>query len=203
MRDCVRDAFLAFTQRYEGHTLYCYLDEEGLVSIGYGNLIDPHIPACLDFRDLHGIPATTDQVQAEWAHIKSLQNLKELGGGAYRPHANLRATEASILALVAHERDGMWAKLLGYFPDAEDWPADAQLGVMSMAWACGAGFPDPHDPVGFPKFTAAARAREWVTCANECHIEDSKNPGVTPRNVMNRKLFLAAAATSTPDQLSP
>ena len=47
------------------------------------------------------------------------------------------------------------------FADFEDWPADAQLAVLSMAWAMGAG-----GVLGFSKFCAAcsARRRSWSRC---------------------------------------
>lgn len=196
MRDCVRDAFLTYTQGFEGLTHFMYLDIKNLVSIGYGNLIDPHIPALLDFRDLHGAPVSANEVRAEWDNVKSLTRLAPMGGGVFRHYTRLRATSSSIEAYARAVMNGMWEKMVHHYPDAEEWPADAQLGVLSMAWACGENFP-PR----WPRFSVAAKSQNWTVCADECHIEDSHNPGVTPRNKAQRTLFLNAAQTCTPELL--
>ena len=47
----------------------------------------------------------------------------------------------------------MDAYLAKRFPEWEEWPADAQLATLSMAWACGPAF-------RFPRLEAALRAQE-------------------------------------------
>ncbi len=91
--------------------------------------------------------------------------------------------------LVRTKLDANTAVLMGTFPEWNDWPADARLGVLSMAWGFGAGF-----PARFARFTAAASAHDWKAAAAECHIDATGNPGVVPRNEANRQLFVNAGA---------
>jgi hypothetical protein len=73
------------------------------------------------------------------------------------------------------------------FPGYEAWPADAQLGTLSLSWACGPAF-------AFPKCAAALNARDFVTAAVECFMPEEKTiSGLRPRNVANKLLFLNAA----------
>ena len=91
MRGSVRDAWLAFTERFEGKVNHFYLDTRGLVTIGFGNLQDPGISPLLDFRSkITGEDASVTDVRAEWARMKSLRGalvggvaIEKLGGGAF------------------------------------------------------------------------------------------------------------------------
>ena len=78
--------------------------------------------------------------------------------------------------------------LLTTFHDWNEWPADAQLAVLSMAWAMGPAFTR-----NFPKFTAAAKSRNWREAALECRMNESGNEELIARNAANRKLFMTAA----------
>ena len=78
------------------------------------------------------------------------------------------------------------------WPEYETWPADAQLGVLSMAWAMGSAFYFPH-------FSAAVRVQDFATAATECRMDDTHNRGLTPRNAANRLLFQNAAAVLASD----
>jgi hypothetical protein len=72
------------------------------------------------------------------------------------------------------------------FAEFDDWPADAQLGLLSMAWALGPAF-------RFLNFQAACQARDFRTAAVESHMNDTNNPGLRPRNKANFQLFESAA----------
>lgn len=198
MKQAVTDIFIRFTSHFEGHCLHPYLDVEGLVTIGYGNLIDPHIPAILDWRDLHGIPLTGYQVQVGWQAVKNMQDKKDLGGGVFRWFTDMRVTEASVNLLCQAELSQMYNGIQKrYLPDLDTWPADAQLALMSWAWADGE-WAMPK----WPKFHAACLAKDWATCALECHIDTTHNPGVVSRNAINWELFHFAESTTTPDTVT-
>ncbi|MFF0476587.1 peptidoglycan-binding protein [Streptomyces sp. NPDC004284] len=77
------------------------------------------------------------------------------------------------------------------FEDLESWPADAQLGLFSMAWALGPAFK-------FPKFQTAARQQDWLTTARESKMTETGNAGVIPRNVRNALLFTLADWNAVP-----
>ena len=78
------------------------------------------------------------------------------------------------------------AILSARFAGWETLPAAVQLAVHSMAWACGPAF-------RFPRFEAALAARDYATCAVECHLDTTGNPGLAPRNAAQVALFTAAA----------
>jgi len=121
--------------------------------------------------------------------------------------APLRVERAYVDSLTERELDRFWNTLRGYLPDIDTWPAPAQLGLLSMAWGLGPHFPKAG--LGWPKFTAAAKARQFAVfkkaadgtyeldkdgeriviggCAYECVIRNSA------RNGVNADLFLAAA----------
>jgi len=164
-----------------------YLDILGLVTTGVGNLIDPR-PAALKvpFVTLSGAAATLGEIEEEWDTIKGHTELAHAGAGAAKKFCRLRLTQAGIVGLV----DGKLTEMVGFlakrFPELQDWPADAQLAVCSMAWAMGPGFK-------FPKFQVAVSKKDFSAAALQCDINAAGNPGVIPRNVANRKLFTNAA----------
>jgi len=199
MRAAIYPAFVPWTKAFEGYCTHMYLDVRGLVTIGYGNLVDPiSLTAGLDFRRPSGLQCTPSEVSAAWLTVKNRQDLRKAGGGAYAQITTIRATETSITKLCNTKLDEIERVLKGVFPDWDNWPADAQLGALSIAWAAG-----PHTfATGWPKFTAAANAGNWVLASLNCHMADFANPGLRPRNAANVKLFEAAAVTKTPDLLT-
>jgi hypothetical protein len=200
MKPTVQTAFPSFSTRFEGRLKFMYLDRKKLATTGIGNLIDPKEFA-LPLSWLVGgdptQPATQDQISVEWDFVKSdPDGRSQQGGGAFESITTLRLTDADVDALVASKAAGNEASLKQRdpFSDFDDWPADAQLGLLSMAWAMGPAF---H----FPKFEAACGklddngnpAPDFRAAADECHISEDGNPGVAPRNVADRQLFLNAA----------
>lgn len=198
LHQSVIDNFVHVTIGFEGALSFMYLDVKGLVTTGDGNLIDPFsMAAGLKWRKADGSLASHAEIQAEWGHIKALQSCALYGGGWFKRVASLHLDQDAIDELVAGKRDLNASILASRFPGFADWPADAQMATMSMAWACGAGF---H----FPKLEAALNAQDWETAAQECHMEDSKNPGLRPRNKADVQMFNNAHAVSVASgQLDP
>jgi GH24 family phage-related lysozyme (muramidase) len=197
MYESVRSSFLSFTTRFEGHVSYMYLDIKGLVTIGVGNLIDP-MNLALGLPFVHksdASAATQEEIQSDWQAVKDRTDLAHAKNYLQQFDAltTLKLTDDGINQLVQAKLDAMEAGLkhTAEFADLEDWPADAQLGLLSMAWGMGAGFGP-----GFPKFRAACAAKDWDTAAAESRIDDTNNPGVTPRNAANHTLFTNAAQVS-------
>lgn len=190
----VRAAFLPFTTRFEGRVSYMYLDIDGWVTIGIGNLIDP-VDLALSLPFVHKTDlaaATQDEIQADWQAVKSRKDLATARDylQQYDALTKLKLTDDNINQLVFAKLDSNVATLknTAEFANLETWPADAQLGLFSMAWAAGPAF-----GAGFPKFRAACAAKDWNTAATESHIDDTNNPGLTPRNEANHILFSNAA----------
>lgn len=196
MRASVRAQVVPFTTRFEGKVPFLYLDFhhdaqkrlDPLVTIAIGNLVDP-IELALDLPLLHGdgTPASPVEIAAEWHNVKRHVELAARGGLAFRAVTTLHLDDEGIASVVAGRFASNEAWLRRRFPEYEDWPADGQLGILSMAWAAGAAF---H----FPRFEAAAAARDFATCSVECHMADALNPGLVPRNKANAVLFMNAAA---------
>jgi GH24 family phage-related lysozyme (muramidase) len=186
MHESVREIFPDFSKRFEGYVHWMYLDVKGLVTIGIGNLIDPEASAVsLPFADKNtGVAASQAEIRSEWRAVKARQDLKNRLFPVFDPLTRLRLSDAAISALVRKRLAGNQEVLERTFDDWAAWPADAQLGVLSIAWAVGAAFAPK-----WPKFTAACRAGDWLTAAAECTLREEGNPGVIPRNQANRLLF--------------
>lgn len=178
----VRAAFVPFSARYEGVVPHLYQDCIGLVTIAIGCLVDPlPLALALPLVRADGTPASRDEIAAEWRLIKSHTELAHKGAGAARKLATLRLTDEGVAQVVGARLDATVAALARRFPELPTWPADAELGTLSLAWACGAGF-------RYPKLDAALRRQDWTTAADESAIRD--NP---PRTAAQRALYLAAA----------
>jgi GH24 family phage-related lysozyme (muramidase) len=192
--------WIPHTERYEGRIPWMYLDIRGLVTIGAGCLVDPvELALRLPLR-LDGRQATPGEIAAEWRALKARPSLAQQGAAAAGRVARLRLTGPDLDALTWARLDSTVAALVRRWPELPSWPWQAQLAVCSWAWAVGAL------AQGWPKFEAALHAQDWATAAAECRIRDADNPGVTPRNTENRRLFLEAAeraATVPPPEDRP
>jgi GH24 family phage-related lysozyme (muramidase) len=193
MHPSVRSAFQNFTQQFEGAIPFMYLDVKGLVTTGIGNLIDP-IGAALDLpwrNKKTKAAASRAEIETEWKMVKGRTDLEHTlarKGGTWDKITTLELSDESIATLVDGKLSSNEATLKKYFPDFDKWPADAQLGVLSMAWALGPAF-----PATWPKFKAAALAQDWNKAAANSHISEAGNPGVAPRNRADKVLFENAA----------
>jgi GH24 family phage-related lysozyme (muramidase) len=197
MRDVVRAAAERFQTRYEGRLSFMYLDRLGLVTTAIGNKIDPVTDALrLPWR-ANNVLATPDQITAEWCHVKSLKGLAQAGGDAFLHETVLRLLDPDIDELFQRTLDGQWGYLWAAYPEADQWPAAAQLGALSMEWAMGAGRIVPGPAFEYPRWRAAALAQDWAECARQCTMW---GVGIESRNAEQKALF-EAALTLGPDQL--
>jgi hypothetical protein len=199
MQSAVRGVWRRFNEPLEGLTDWMYLDIKGLVTTGMGNLIDPvEVAMCLTWHAADSAIATPDAVRQEWSRIKNDLALAHLGAQAARRIATLHLSDTDIDALILDKLDHDEAILKANpaFADFDDWPADAQLGLLSMGWAMGPGF-GPR----FPHFSTACAAGDFATAAQDCAISTAGNPGVARRNAANRQAFLFAATAQDTDAL--
>lgn len=186
MRPVVRAAFAGINGKWEGVCSWMYADIKNLVTTGIGNLIDPiELALGLPFQ-VGEYAATRAEIETEWNLVKSRTDLTQRGGGAYKAITKLRLTPEGIERLVLSKLDANAAYLTRRFPQFDEWPADAQCGVLSWAWAVGPA-------AGYPKFATALVHMDFDAAAAECHIDDTHNPGVKPRNVANVIMFKNAA----------
>jgi GH24 family phage-related lysozyme (muramidase) len=193
MRPSVLAIFPSFSAKFEGRVHFCYLDIKGLVTIGVGNLIDP-VGAALHLPFVHSSdnsPASPSEIAAEWSTIKQHTGLAKEGYQAAGRIAKLMLTDDSIDVLVRRRLLADEAYLKKTFLDWEAWPADAQLAVLSMAWALGAGFTRV-----FKSFSACCDRLDWSGAAANCSINSTGNPGIVPRNIANHALLIAAQSVA-------
>lgn len=190
MHPDVRAGFVDFTARFEGFATHFYCDVKGLVTIGYGNLVDPVATAhALDYVNADGSSAAWSDVTRAWMTVKTHQDCRLMGGGAYKSLTSIRATKESIERLCIAKLEAFEAVLKQVFPEWDSWPSEAQTATLSMAWAMG-----PHFPATWPAWSAACRAQDWTAAAEACVIQDADNPGLRPRNRANVVLFREAAS---------
>ena len=214
MRQSVRDYWATFNKPFEGRLTFMYLDVKGLVSTGVGNLIDrtkkpltaptPTERAAslraageLTWLTADGSVATPEQVAEEWDRVKVRMDLAPLGGGHFAPPVTtLHITQEEIDRFVEVKREDFARTLTARpeFSDFENWPADAQLGLLSMAWGMGPAF-------DFPKFQAFAAAGDFAGAATECRFNPEKGT-IVKRNDADQQCFRNAAQVVT-DGLDP
>ncbi len=186
----VRAGFAAFTSEFEGPRDSMYLDVKGLVSIGYGNLIDPVGSAlALPFvlKSNPAVAASPAEIEEEWAAVKARSDLQLQGLAAFASLTRLQLAAPALERLTAERLTSFEQTLKRTFRDFESWPADAQLGLLSMAWVMGPAFGG-----GWPHFARACVERDWGFAAAQCHMDDTGNAKLAPRNVANAVLFANA-----------
>src|SRR5271155_1846273 len=198
MYPVIQSSFPTFSAKFEGRVPFMYVDVRQLVTVGVGNLIDPlAVAQTLPFRFKNrpgitapGSPATADQIAAEWQTVKSNLTLATKGYTACEPITQLELSDDAIdsLILTRLTQNESFLKRQQWFQNFDAWPADAQLGLLSMAWAMG-----PAGPGGFPSFRAACQNLDFNTAAAECKMSEAGNPGLIPRNQANFTLFSNAA----------
>lgn len=190
MHQSVIDAFTDFSVKFEGKVHWLYLDILGLVTTGVGNLVDPVQSAIpLPWVMPDGSPASANEIATQWRAIKARQDLAKLHFSYAAKVTTMRLTDDGIASLVRSKLLANEKVLRGYFPNFDLMPADAQLGILSMSWALGAGF--PHT---FGNFRAAANAQKWIAAIAACGIRTDGNPGIVPRNSANKLCFANAAS---------
>lgn len=212
IRQSVKDKWLAFTSPLEGKAVpHMYVDVIGLVTVAYGNLIDgsqtpgtpaPWAPAlALPWRQPHdGSLAPPSQVQAEWMRLKGLEkDLRRRSLGVQASFTTVRLTPEACEELVWRTLDGMADHLArAHFPAFASFPADGQLGILSLAWAAGSDWPKK-----FPRCKASILAGRWEDAVVEGQLSTiaadgvTPNPGVIPRNRAQRLCFANAYAVET------
>jgi hypothetical protein len=210
MKASVRSSWVTFNTAFEGMTNWLYLDVRNLVTTGMGNLCDPIISSLnLPWRHGDGGPlATINDIADGWRAVKARVDLAPHGGAAFKSVCDLRLAPADVNNLILSKLNAIENALMARAPfkGYPNWCADAQLGLLSMAWAMGPAF-------SFPHFEAAASAQDWAVAAGqpgdassdpalrgEAWMENNHlpgpnpaNPGLHPRNLANRVLFFNAA----------
>ena len=186
----IRASWAAYSTPLEGCVPHLYLDARGLVTVAIGALVDsPILAANLTGWDAPGA------VVADWHRVKAMP--PGLLWTHYASPGSPRLSLEGIAAVTTSRLDQAADQLARSFPDFYAWPAAAQAAALSLAWACGAGWPS-----SWPHLAASCRAGDWQAAASNCEIRSAGNPGVVPRNLCQRALFELAAGVSVEDALA-
>lgn len=198
----------------EGSTLYGYPDNLGNITIGKGNLI-PNLAAweALDWGD-----ASENEIQTAWvvlqnaaAKVKRDGPERWPGGGHFAGLTHIRATQASIDALIETRLDEFDSAARLEWPGWDDAPPAAQSVLVRLYWACGPRPPHGMTRVGWPKLWAFWCAKDWGTrlddgtvtgCASECAIPalEKTEPGANERA---RDMFLSCVPVADTEPAPP
>lgn len=174
----VKDIFWSFSGAREGVLDYMYTDKLNLVTTGTGNLIDSGPRNSTVIKTEYMAPAlrlpwrrranaelaSQSEIAADWTKIK-LAGVSQIGGGNQRGMTSLYLDKKSMDSLKEGQLSHNETILRSAFPNWDNLPADAQLGILSMAWAAG-----PYFYKKFPRFTAAVNSGDFVTASRECHM---------------------------------
>jgi hypothetical protein len=195
MHRSASEYFEIVTAAWEGVVPWLYLDVAGLVTIGYGCLVDPlAIAVGLPFvRKLNGTAASRAEIAAEWLRVKADPLAAKAGHRSLEKSTELRLLDVDITSLLqrrVYANEGILATR--FAPHWDSWPADAQLAVHAWAWAVGV---NAHKK--FPHMTRALQDRRFTDAANESKISKKNNAGVIPRNVGIRAMLSIAADVHT------
>jgi hypothetical protein len=193
VRAAVYKAWRAYNKDLEGILNFPYADVKNLITTAMGCKIDPvedalKLPWCL-------IPswrrATNDEVLKAWHAVKNdPRSASEGWTHAIKiPENNIRLHDEHVDALIDARLDGFNTQLAKKFPAFEEWPADAQLAVLSMVWAL--GFEGLVSK--FPKCCRALAAEDFKGAAAECKMTPEAG-SLIKRNALNKELLLNAEA---------
>ena len=197
MREAVKKAFYDYTLSHEGYTPFMYADIKNLITTGVGNLIDgsPNVkfgeksqvvndavmakalalpwkhkgPDWTAKKPTVGAPATQEEIKAAWIKTKTDPMQGNKGGFAYQNLTDLTLSMDDIQTLFDQTRDQMEVSIRRLFPRYEEWPADAQVAIMSMAWAMG-----PDNLAQFKTMVKALNQDppDFVTASKQCQIQN-------------------------------
>ena len=193
MHDSVLKALPKFLKEYEGKVNFMYLDVKGLVTVGIGHLIDPvNMALKLEFGTKSGSPVSGAEITAEWQKVKARTDLMGKGSAEFGAITTLQLTDTGIQSMVIDDAKGIENYIktnpsaMKFYSNFDNWPADAQLGFMGVAWG---GIPIPQ--FGWHKLPEACRLEDWNKAAVECRIS---SPIAAGRNEAHQLMFSNAAA---------
>jgi hypothetical protein len=228
LKRAVVEQLPAIFGRWEGPGLpFMYPDVKGIVTTGTGNaLFSVEAAQALPWENPDGtraspatIAAAYQTVKAAWPGVQSVASARL---------TNIRLPPSALADLVRRTIAQMWGALCLQFRGCQDWPADAQLALLSVSWAWGAYFlrvwdgipPNPAAVAGAfvpsPGYGYGSKFRELLGAPPEFGLaagivgdasagEEKRNPGIVPRDhgtvLMLQNAAAVLAAGSDPEVL--
>ncbi|MCP3144947.1 hypothetical protein [Pyxidicoccus xibeiensis] len=182
---------------WEGVVPYMYLDTEGWVTVGAGNLlktIEPTKPGDKLAAKTHPFQnmdaarvATPQEITEAFNKVKAMPPKLFYTEYAQRPKIALTDVYIKQLAKARYEEEFLPAVKAG-FPDFETYPRAARRGILDVTYNVGISVPKE-----WKKLIAAVKARNWTVASVECRTKPQNKEDT--RNEWRKALFLHAART--------
>ncbi|MFP2906314.1 hypothetical protein ACLESD_14870 [Pyxidicoccus sp. 3LFB2] len=180
---------------WEGVVPYMYLDTEGYVTVGAGNLLthiepkragDKLAAKTHPFQNVDlGRAATPEEITEAFNKVKAMHKGLFYTEYAQRPKIALTDAYSKQVAKERYDTEFLPAVKNG-FPDFETYPRSARRAILDVTYNVGVSV-----PTAWTKLIAAVKARNWTTAAVECRTKP-QNPEDS-RNEWRKALFLYAA----------
>jgi|ERR1700722_1637346 GH24 family phage-related lysozyme (muramidase) len=183
----------------EGPVPYMYLDGLGLVTVGIGFMIDPIADYInqwgRSFVKNDGTAAGPEEVKTEFNRVKLMQDKKgahlnfKAGAQLTLPASAMKPTLLNILRQKEAALKTGWRN--DFFSDFENFPPDAQMGVLSTAYGSLG-----NKSLAEVAFNNACKNQDWAAAANSGRWD-----GWRPEKIIGHKLMFnnAQAAKDTRD----
>jgi len=194
VRPTVEAKWLDFNQDIEGVFACPYLDIRGYVTTAMGCIIEPIelalvLPWKIGERD-----ATREEIINDWTAINGRPALSTWAAKNQAVLTSIRLRSETIQELVTRRLRANYYYLRAHLmPQIDEFPADAQLGILSEAWAIGAAFDRAKPPR--PSLIAACNARDWIAAEAHARLREDNNAGVVERNARQKICFSNAQLT--------
>jgi GH24 family phage-related lysozyme (muramidase) len=180
---------------WEGVVPYMYLDTEGWVTVGAGNLLK-HIEPTTAGDNLAakthpfvnmdtGKAATPQEITDAFNKVKAMPAKMFYTEYALRPKIALTDAYIKQLAKTRYETEFLPAVKAG-FPDFETYPRAARRGILDVTYNVGVSVPKK-----WTNLIAAVKARDWQKASVECRTRPQNKEDT--RNEWRKALFLHAA----------
>ncbi|MCY1014721.1 hypothetical protein [Pyxidicoccus sp. MSG2] len=182
---------------WEGVVPYMYLDTEGWVTVGAGNLLKHIEPKSVGdkiaakthpFQNMDaGRAATAAEITEAFNKVKAMPAKLFYTEYAQRPKIALTDAYIKQLAKERYEKEFLPAVKSG-FPDFETYPRSARRGILDVTYNVGTSV-----PTKWTNLIAAVKARNWTKASIECRTKPQNKEDT--RNEWRKALFLYAAKT--------
>lgn len=165
MRPNVQNRVISFQASHEAAVEWMYLDQLSKVTVGIGQLIDSPEAAVKLGGFVHkgsNVLATDSEIRQEWQMVKSSGT-----AGRYKlleGKTNLRLPRAVIDKIALANAKGIVTTLKGMGHAWDSYPADGQLGLLSLGWI---------GIMKYPKCLNYVKQGNWFYAAGEATFPTS------------------------------
>jgi GH24 family phage-related lysozyme (muramidase) len=179
------DEIKLFIAPFEGNIPHMYLDTEGFVTVGIGNMLPSSDAAsALAFTNrATQNPATKEEIKTDFDSVSAQEKAK--AAKYYRQFTKLDFPDIEVNRLFQIRVAEFQKQLRQAYSDHDTYPDPAQLALLDMAFNLGTGALKKK----WPKLNQAIDKQDWVDAAEQCN-----RPGANAvRNAGTKALFEQAA----------